>query len=104
VAQRLFCRPFISNVLHHRDYQRRGTTLQQRQTQTSPDDRAVSSKITLLQLVVIYRAGSQLLKERPVLLSILRRRKIDTMFAPQFVLSETEHRAKGGIHEERLPV
>ena len=46
---------------------------------------------------------SQLLKKRPVLLRIFRRRKIDTVLVTQFLFAETEERAKGWIHEERLP-
>jgi hypothetical protein len=62
---------------------------QKRDAQASPDQRTVPPKIALLDLVVIYRACTQLLKECPVLLGIFGRRKVDTVFATQFVLVET---------------
>src|SRR6201982_3858325 len=51
---------------------------------------------------MIYRTCTQLLKKRPVLLCIFRRRKIHAVFVTQFLLAEAEERAKGWIDEERL--
>jgi hypothetical protein len=45
-----------------------------------------------------------LLKKRPILLCVFRRRKIDTVLVAEFLLAEAEERAKGRIYEERLPV
>src|SRR5262249_3828930 len=45
---RFFRLLFLSNILHHGQYQRRWVILQQRETQATPQQRAVSSKITLL--------------------------------------------------------
>jgi hypothetical protein len=45
-----------------------------------------------------------LLKKRPILLGIFTRRKIHRVFVTQFLLAESEERAKGWIYEERLPI
>jgi hypothetical protein len=76
---------------------------QQRDVQTSPHQRAVTAKIALLHLVVIDRPGPQLLKQRPVLRCVFRGRKINTLFAAQFFVGETQKSAEGSIHKKRLP-
>src|ERR1700758_3585987 len=96
------CLLFVRDVLHHRDHERRRTALQQGEAQAAPNQRTIAPEVTFLELVAIYRTSSQLLKKRPVLFRILRRRKIDAVFAAQFFLGETEERAKCRIEEERL--
>lgn len=45
-----FCFFFLRDVLHHRDDKWGWTTLQQRDTQSPPHQRAISSKTALLEL------------------------------------------------------
>ena len=46
--------------------------------------------------------GSQLLEKSPILLGIFRRRKIHTVFVVQFLFTETQECAEGGIYEQGL--
>src|SRR5438874_10043850 len=50
---------------------------------------------------MVDRTSSQLLEKCPILLGVLARRKVDTVFATHFLFAKSKHRAKGRIDEER---
>jgi hypothetical protein len=53
---------------------------------------------------VIYQTCPQLPEKIPVLLRVLGRRKLNTVFTAHFFFAEPEHRAEGRIHEHRLAI
>src|SRR4051812_48935538 len=83
--------PFlISDVFYHGKNQGNGKIAQRRNAQPTPNQRAIPSKVTFFELVVIYKTCSQLLKKNPILFCVFRRRKVNAVFVSQLLTAETQ--------------